>query len=290
MRLYQQDVFRHVATQGRGMPIVILIILALLPRLSWAQACWEINGTETVVGTKTVACVEVEEGDKLVIASGTLILNGDPNDPNYPGNISRIDGEITMEDESSTLCITTNNHTFTGTGTGEIVGEDPNATVEFDAVSVDIDGVTITGGLMLTGSGTIVLAGGDDKIEIGDGETLINRTTIEGCGRIDEVSGSGTFHNDGVVHADDACVLELAVATITDTPGDRWKVSGSDTAVLRFSCGAARLVGNIIVGADPSSPYHGTLDIQTDITTSGSLNQKAVTTIQVAPGKTFQAS
>lgn len=133
------------------------------------------------------------------------------------------------------------------------------------------------------------------RVRVADTMTLTSQVKICGILSIDEVTGTNpaTLDNQGEVHADDAGVLNVAIGTIRDSTGDRWKTSGSDNAVLRISddaTGSNKLVGNIILGADASPPYHGTLDIQADVTSSGTLDQRAGTVIQVASGMTLQIS
>lgn len=250
MRFHQKIAFGHAASRNPSSFVVTLATLGLLCSASIA-ACWEPSDDETIeeYETETYSCVVIANGTELKIETGgTLVLTGGGGE-----NISTIDGTIKLDSDAdgATLRITTNDHT-------------------------------------LTGGGSIVGVGDYAEIQVSDGTTLTSQIIIAGCLSIDEVSGAGRFHNDGMVHANAPCVLDLATATITDTPGDRWKVSTSGSAYLRFSSTATKLVGNFLVGA--SATDCGTLDIQADVTTRGRLDQKAGTTIRVATGNTLQVS
>lgn len=141
--------------------------------------------------------VVVESTATLIIETGnTLTLDGDGN-----FGVSTITGTLRLQGSSSTLAIITNDQTFDGTG--KIVGEDDGA-----------------------------------RITISTGGKLTNETTIEGkLAIVPATAGQeSTFRNEGTVHANVSGTLHVNTKFVQDTAGaDRWKVSTSSSAILRFN-------------------------------------------------------
>lgn len=252
------DVITDATPQGGGLLCVTIAALALLLWPISIEACWLVDRNSVVVNeTKTVDCVYVMADKKLVIgSSGTLVLDGesnDPNDPNDPSSVSTINGTITMEDETAILRITSNDHTFQSAGSGTLIGEDGGA-----------------------------------KIEIGNGQTLTNEITIQGCLRIVRAQGASntTFINNGTVSANAGCTLEVYTNYLDDQDdvaeeSGNWSVSGNSNAELWLRVGSDELTGDFAISA-------GTLDVDASIITTGDLSFTSGT-IEVYQGKTFQA-
>lgn len=172
----------------------------------------------------------------------------------------------------------------------EIAGN--SSVADANGIVLDSTGSKLKVSNDLTISGTGELYGGSTtaEIQIADTKTLTSEITIEGALKIKEVTPateSATFINNGLVDANINGTLEVATDTISDDTGRRWSLDDDDARLL-FSADATgnnKLVGNFDIDA-------GTLDIDANITTSGTLDQAASTTstIDVAAGKTFQAS
>lgn len=141
--------------------------------------------------------VVVESTATLIIETGnTLTLDGDDN-----AGRSTITGVLKLQGSSSTLAIIANDQTFDGTG--RIVGEDDGARITISAF-----------------------------------EKLTNETTIQGkLAIVPATAGdTATFRNEGTVHANVSGTLHVNTKFVEDTAGaDRWKVSTSSSAILRFN-------------------------------------------------------
>ncbi len=145
-----------------------------------------------------------------------------------PGSTSTVNGCIILEGAGSTLSFTTNNHTVVGSGV--IDGQDASAVISIAA------GITVTSSL----------------------------NTVGITGHL-EITGSGSFVNQGKVYADTASgTLTISVAGVDDTDNGgtvsstnfRWGVNASG-AVLLFSVEPAAMEGDFYV-------HNGTLQVGVD--------------------------
>lgn len=160
----------------------------------------------TILSGKTCNVdVSAAEADHIVVEStatlqidtgNTLTLDGDGN-----LGVSTITGTIKLEGSSSTLAIITHNQTFAGTG--QIIGGDNGARITISAFEKLTNEATIEGKLAI-----VPATAGDDA----------------------------TFRNAGTVHANASGTLHVNTKFVEDTAGtDRWKVSTSTSAILRFN-------------------------------------------------------
>lgn len=186
--------------------------------------------------------IVVESTATLQINTGnTLTLDGNGN-----SGVSTITGTVKLEGSSSTLAIVDNNQTFEGTG--QIIGGDNGARITISAF-----------------------------------EELTNETTIEGkLAIVPATAGQeSTFTNEGTVHANVSGTLHVNTKFVGDSSGaDRWKVSSSTSAILRFNptdTTIPTIDGDLVVS-------NGTLDVDNKgFLTHGDLSMTGGT-IDVASG------
>lgn len=212
----------------------------------------------------------------------------DPQEVNilYTTAVDVGDAEALTLNVDANLTINTNGVLIV-TGDGETSDIASGYYIQINGANGSPGELRFTGDHTVQGDGTIIGTSNYALLRIADGKTLTSEVQIHGGLVINEVSGNATFYNKDEVQADGLnLTLEVATDTIRDDTGNRWYVVTEPTATLRFSddaTGNNKLVGNFDLNA-------GTLDIWDDVTTSGTLDAAPNTTINVAAGKTFQAS
>jgi hypothetical protein len=188
----------------------VVAILGVVSCVTSARACnLTVGSGETrsiCTGSLVTDCVDVAATGRIEICGGyALILTGSGGN-----NVSTINGSIELEGAGTgaVLGIITNDHTLAGSG--QIIGEDPDAT-----------------------------------IQISSGLTLTSTTTIEGALQII----TGTFMNNGTVEANGpnpGGVLDINPDVLGGS--GNWKVTHSN-ATLRFTTGSTSLTGDFLVSA-----------------------------------------
>jgi hypothetical protein len=193
--------------------------------------------------------IEVQTSATLNIqASMVLTLDGSANSTSYVEGT----GRIYLQGSGSELSFTTNDHTISYVSSaGEIVGQHDSALITLDTNSqVLTSEIPISGALAITESGTP----SDTR--------FVNSSTVSANLASGTLELSVDYLDDGMCYA----------------PGD-WEVSAS-SAVLKFTADSTFLSGDFTVSS-------GTLDIDTDVWTSGSLSFTGGT-IDVADGVSFE--
>jgi len=200
----------------------------------------------------------------------------------YADNITvQSGGTVDIEQTCSLTLDGSTSATSYVSGTGVIHLENSGSILRFTSNSHTISFVTSAGAIQ-----------GDHNsanIEIAGSKTVTSYVTIAGALQIVPVSGESNtmFLNRGTVQADRSTassVLKVAVTTLnycncgTAADGD-WSVSHANST-LRFDVSSTALQGDFTVSA-------GTLDINSDITTCGSLTQTGGV-IDVAAGRVFR--
>lgn len=185
----------------------------------------------------------------LNIAGGAVLEVGDSGTSDLTSNI---DGPITLQGSGSVIYFKTNNHTLADSSSnGEIVGQNASAEIKIEP------GKTLTSGL--------------------DGSTK----GIRGMMKIVRAAAgsNATFHNAGVVHANDAGTLLFDVnVSLDDDANAEWNVSTSSSAVLRFETDATTLSGPF------SLDGNGVIFVRNvDVSTAGDFTCTSGT-VDVAPG------
>jgi hypothetical protein len=256
---------------------------------------------------------KVIDGDVITLdanaACGTLwIYDGEVDTSSYDLTIDGSSG-LTIEadelldvssDGSVTLCGISASHTISGT-------------MELDVASSTLS--ITTDDTSISGSGEIRGYNDSALISISSGKTLTSSTNITGHL---EISGSGNFTNSGTVDADGTGsegspkTLKVAVTGILeDSSGDRWKATAA-YSVLKFDSSLmtissdGKLAGNFLISSDATAEIenhkqclitdgylqmsNGVLDVQECLIMGcGASSYMAVTggQIDVATGKSF---
>jgi len=202
------------------------------------------------LSSATVGTLQVD-GTLIILANKTLTIDGASINPTHSDD-SEVDGNLYLNGSESCLTFTSIDQTMHGDNDGEIAGKANDARIKIDDV------------------------------------TLTNSITMSGQMSIERLSGSARFCNGstGVVRAGNpnasgsdeilSLASNLTVIDDSDRSTASWEVTDPD-GILQFNEAATGLVGNFIVD------NCGTLDVNADITTTGSLTQTAGT-VDASPG------
>jgi hypothetical protein len=195
--------------------------------------CLSVSSESTYFLTASATYGNLDIDGTLVIEAG-VVLTLDGESGTCASGVHVIDGSVVLEGSGSTLRFIDTSQTVQGAG--DIEGQNNAAKIEIES------GISFT--LMLD-----TAPNPDEPFD------------LEGTLQI---TGSGSFINDGKVHANATGVLKVNVASISGL--GTWEASESSSATLRFEfpdSGCGGLTGRFVLKDNAEFEFYGDADIQT---------------------------